>query len=103
MDDQTIYLVIGIGVDESISVGDRGTICPTWPDCDRSANGSTTEPASKYDETGYESVKGDGGYAAIGARVFDEEYAARGWLEYSEAGQRFKKSFLNVLVVRSTI
>lgn len=103
MSDKTIYVVIGIGVDEMTSVGDKGQMCPTWPDCELGGDGSGTEPPSAFDETGHISVKGKAEYSAVGGRVFHEEYAARGWLEYSEAGQRFKKSFLNVLIVRSVV
>jgi hypothetical protein len=101
MSNKTIYTVIGIGVDEANSVGDRGTLCPTWPDCDRSAPAS--DVPSVFDDTGYIPVKGTTQYTAVGGRVFREEYAARGWLEYSDAGKRFKKAFLNVLIVRSSM
>lgn len=103
MADKMIYLVIGIGVDEATSVGDKGTFCPTWPDCERGPSGSGGEEPSVFDETGHVSVKGTNQYSAVGGRVFDEEYAARGWLEYSEAGKRFKQSFLNVIIVRSAV
>ena len=100
MSSKTIYLVIGMGVD--VSGGMNGPICPTWPDCDLPA-GSVPEPSSEFDKKGHILAKGESDYSAVGGRVFDTEHAARGWLEYSDAGQRFKRGFLNVLVVRSAM
>ena len=101
MSTNTIYLVIGIGIDTSS--GTYGPpICPTWPDCDYVAE-SMPEPSTAYDKNGHILAKGKSDYSAVGGRVFDTEHAARGWLEYSDAGQRFKRCFLNVLVVRSAM
>lgn len=93
-----VYVVIGIGLDAA-GAGNLGTMCPTWPDCDAGA-GDRGSP-SEYDEIGYVSVKGDRHYAVVGGRVFQEEYAAKGWLDSTDEGARFKSAFLNVLIVRA--
>ena len=101
MSTKTIYLLIGIGV--AVSGGMKGPpVCPTWPDCFIVA-GSPPEPTSPYDKKGHILAKGKSDHSAVGGRVFDTEHAALGWLEYSDAGQRFKKCFLDVLVVRSAM
>lgn len=91
------YVVIGIGL-EAAGAGKLGNDCPTWPDC--SGGASNQGPPSVYDETGYDCVKGKGDYSVVASRVFQEEYAAKGWLA-SDKGEEFKAAFLNVLIVRA--
>lgn len=93
---EPVYVVIGIGLDAA-GAGHLGTMCPTWPDCDAGAG----QAGNGYDQIGYVSLKGNGNYAVVGGRVFREEYAAKGWLDSTDEGARFKSAFLNVLIVRA--
>ena len=98
----TKFLVIGVGVDESNHAGEKGVMCQTWPDCEVKGPGAPdNDERTPFDDLGYVSVKGKEVYSAVGGRVFSDEYAAIGWLEYTDAGRRFKRAFLNVLVVRA--
>jgi hypothetical protein len=100
MANKIIFMVVGIGLQVP---GNRGTVCTTWPDCDRGFPGSAEGIASSYDNTGYVNIKGHSTFTAMGGTVFDHEYEALGWLDHAPAGQRFKATYLHALIIRSTM